>query len=300
MTVPARIGAGLRLMRPAQWPVLSAQLVVSILLSAPAAGAARQQWWVQLDFRHLAVAWLVWVVMLNGGTLAFNSAFDRDEGPVAYLARPPLPPPGLAPAALLLMVGGGILGLWQVGLWFGLAVLGAVGLSVLYSHPVSRWKSRPGLDLITNIVGYGFGTTVAGLSAAVGRVPTPGGWWFAVGFGLLFGSFYPLTQIYQTTADRARGDSTLTTALGVRPALVLALALGLGAGGTLLAGCWVSGRDRWLFLLGLVLSGWCAHLVWWLRHSTTWTDSQHERGMYQALVLWALVDVALAGVWLLN
>ena len=37
----------------------------------------------------LAGAWLAWVVLLNGGTLAYNSAWDRDTGAVAYLRRPP-------------------------------------------------------------------------------------------------------------------------------------------------------------------------------------------------------------------
>ena len=39
---------------------------------------------------------VLWVVCLNGGTLALNSAFDRDEGDIAYLRRPPLPPRHLA------------------------------------------------------------------------------------------------------------------------------------------------------------------------------------------------------------
>src|SRR2546427_5129694 len=37
-------------------------------------------------------ALLIWVILLNGGTLAINSVFDRDEGDIGYLnAPPPLP-----------------------------------------------------------------------------------------------------------------------------------------------------------------------------------------------------------------
>lgn len=40
-------------------------------------------------------------------------------------------------------------------------------------------------------------------------VPALAGWFLIVGFGLLFGSFYPLTQIYQLDSDQERGDLTL-------------------------------------------------------------------------------------------
>ena len=62
-----------------------------LLLAVGLAGAA--------DGRRLGPALLglaLWVVCLNGGTLALNSAFDRDEGDIAYLRRPPPPPRYLA------------------------------------------------------------------------------------------------------------------------------------------------------------------------------------------------------------
>ena len=54
---------------------------------------------------------VLWVVCLNGGTLALNSAFDRDEGDVAYLKRPPPPPRHLAAFSLGLMGAGQLLAL---------------------------------------------------------------------------------------------------------------------------------------------------------------------------------------------
>jgi len=298
MTHLAGLRDGLRLMRPAQWPILTIQLALSMALAAPVADAGRQQWWSGLDLLRLAYAWVIWVVLLNGGTLAFNSAYDRDTGPVAYLRHPPAPPEGLTRVALVVMILGCILGLVLVGWFFGLVVGGCVVLSVLYSHPATRWKSLPGLDLVVNIAGYGAGTTLAGLSAAGGGAPAGSGWWFAGGFGLLFGSFYPLTQIYQTTADRARGDRTLTTALGVQASLLVALGLGLAGGSALFAGCYRAARGDLASVLVAALCVWCGHLVWWLLRSDDWSDGRHERGMYQALGLWGLVDAALAVAWL--
>jgi len=290
--------AALRLTRPAQWPILTGQLLVGMLLAAPALGPAGNEWLGGLPWWRLAAAWLAWVVLLNGGTLAFNSAYDRDTEAVAYLANPPEPPPWLAAAALLAMMLGAGLGTILVGWFFGGLVWGCLALSVLYSHPRTRWKSRPGLDLLTNMVGYGAGTTLAGLTAAGGGSPSAAGWWLATGFGLLFGSFYPLTQVYQTRADRQRGDRTLTTALGIRTALVVALVLGLAAGFTLSWGCYGAGRVSWWSLLVGVLLVWNIHVGWWLIRAARWTEADHEGGMYRALVLWTVVDIGLALVWL--
>lgn len=54
--------------------------------------------------RLATVGLLAWVVALNGGTLALNSAFDRDDDDVAYLRQPPPVPAGLAVVAMALML----------------------------------------------------------------------------------------------------------------------------------------------------------------------------------------------------
>ena len=292
------VAAALQLTRPAQWPILSAQLLVSFLLAAPAWTNGGPAWLQEAISLRLAAAWLAWVVLLNGGTLAYNSAYDRDTGPVAYLRQPPLPPDWLARAAagaLLLAV---VIGLAGVGAFFGGVVGICAGLSMLYSHPATRWKSIPGIDLLTNVVGYGAGTTLAGLSAAGGGPPALAGWWMAAGFGLLFGSFYPLTQVYQTEADRHRGDRTLATALGITRSLVLSEILGLAAGMALGLGCSFADRTSWLALLVVVCVAWLGHLEYWRRQARSWDARQHERGMYRALGLWAAIDVAVAAIWL--
>jgi 4-hydroxybenzoate polyprenyltransferase len=298
------LAAAWRLTRPRQWPILSAQFAVGIALSLPP-GPALPIALGTIDWLPLAAGWLAWVVMLNGGTLAYNSAWDRDKEAVAYLRRPPAPPAWLARASLLFMTAGAALGAWLVGPGFGLVTALCVALSAAYSHPRPRWKGRPGLDLLTNMLGYGAGTTAAGL--LTGRAALPAGIPAAgpeaalhcLGFGLLFGSFYPLTQIYQMDADRARGDRTLSTRLGATRALGLALALGLGALAATQAALGVAGRGhhgRWLPAGALFL--WLVHLWLWRARAQGMDAGAHERGMYRALALWALVDVALVAAWL--
>lgn len=305
----ADVGAAALLTRPAQWPILTAQLAVGVLLAGPLAGN-----WPPAaggpSLGILAGAWLSWVVGLNGGTLAFNGAYDRDTGPVAYLRRPPQPPVWLAGAALVLMGAGAVLGWVLVGARFGALTAGCVALSVLYSHPATRWKSRPGLDLLVNMAGYGAGTTAAGLAAGARAFPGPGSGpaladptgaaaiLTVCGFGLLFGALYPLTQIYQVDVDRQRGDRSLAVALGPRRSLGLALALTAGAWAAFGWGLLSADRAGHWPLPAAAGAAWTGHLIWCLIRSGDLGGRRGERAMYRALGLWALVDAGLVAAWL--
>ncbi len=325
-----------QLTRPGQWPILTGQFLLAVMLVSPRA-AGGGCWLNAASLLVLACSWLVWVVMLNGGTLAFNSAYDRDTGAVAYLPDPPDPPAGLGPAAAVFMASGALLGWLVIGPGFGLIVAVCVVLSVLYSHPLVRLKSRPGLDLATNMVGYGAGTTLAGIlagtAAYLGLPPgtcatEPGSLfslpavdlpalsggagqqlsqalagskgWLVAGFGLLFGSFYPATQIYQIGQDLQRGDRTLTTSLGPRRSLVLAVLLGLAAGAAFVL-AWQGSWNHWSVLLPVLASAlWLGHFLRWLGRQGGMDEAAHERSMYRALTLWAVVDIGVLLGWFLK
>ena len=94
---------------------------------------------------------VLWVVALNGGTLAINSAFDKDEGDVAYLRRPPH-------AAARDCSGSGW-GSWSRGFSSPCSCRGCTRwlyvtcliMSVLYSVPPMRLKAVAGADWIINL-----------------------------------------------------------------------------------------------------------------------------------------------------
>lgn len=202
------------------------------------------------------------------------------------------------------MTAGAVVGAWLVGPAFAAVTAACVMLSVAYSHPGPRWKGKPGLDLAVNMAGYGAGTTAAGLlagrAALPGNVPAanlPSGL-LCLAFALLFGSFYPLTQIYQIEADRARGDHTLSTRLGPRGALALALGLGFAALLALEAALAAGARARLAWLPALAMFLWLAHLLRWRTRAASLDAAAHERGMYRALWLWAGIDAALVIAWL--
>ncbi len=232
-------------LRPMEWPVMTAHFLLG---TAIAAG-------FHTPWKTACLGWFIFVVLMNGGTLAINSAFDHDEGDIGYLRQPPKPPAYLLHLSVLMLTASLLLGflLPPVFAWSNAL---CVVMAVLYSVPPIRLKARAGWDLGINCVGFGLLTPLAGwgltglpLSTAFTHV--------TIGFAFLFGALYPMTQIYQIEEDRARGDRTLVIQLG-------------------------ESRSLWL-VLG----------VPWLLHWKAWSAKQHEAGMYRGLVAWALTDISL-------
>jgi lycopene elongase/hydratase (dihydrobisanhydrobacterioruberin-forming) len=280
--------------RPAEWPILAAHTTVGYLLAVGLVNAFRSE---RLAAAAAGIA--LWVICLNGGTLALNSAFDRDVGDIAYLRQPPKPPRGLAGFGFGLMLVG-LLGAMVLPREYGVAFALCLVLSVLYSVPPFRLKSVPGADWIINMWGFGTLTPYAGWAATglpVGRVGTL----VLLAFCPLFAALYPLTQIYQFEEDARRGDRTLALSLGARGSLLVALAAALLSFGLFGVAAWQSAwgsgeRWRWV-LLGLAATAWGLVLIPWLQRQARLTTRDHQHGMHRALFAWALTDVAVVLAW---
>ncbi len=283
-------------LRPAEWPIMAAHTAVGYLLAVGLAGAA--------DGDRLGpglYGLLLWVACLNGGTLGLNSAFDRDEGDIAYLRNPPTPPRGLAVFSLGLMAAGQVAALALPPL-FGALYGVCFALSVLYSVPPFRLKAVAGADWVINMAGFGTLTPLAGW-ATTGRPLDAAASLVLLAFCPLFAALYPLTQLYQLEEDARRGDRTLALMLGARRSLdvalgaaVLAFLLFAAAAGR---SPWPTGMPsfwRWS-LLGLALAAWGAVLVPWRLRVERRSSREHLGGMYLALGAWALTDMAVVLAW---
>jgi 1,4-dihydroxy-2-naphthoate octaprenyltransferase len=180
-----------------------------------------------------AAAFIALHLFLYPAATAFNSAYDRDVGPVGGMAAPPPVPPGLLRFSLGLGAAGGIpaaaAGVGFLGLYL-LIVL----WTVAYSHPRTRWKSGPVASALAIALGQG----ALGFAAGWAAMPSPSGGAAAFALGAASAALtalglYPLTQIFQVGEDRARGDRTLAVVLGPVRALrlgSLCLVLGAAAG----------------------------------------------------------------------
>ena len=276
-------------LRPAEWPIVAGHTALGWLLAVGPRGAlAGHQW------QDAALGIVLWVVCLNGGTLALNSAFDRDEGDIAYLRRPPPPPRGLAPASMALMLVGLALA-FALPVAYRIAYAICLVMSLLYSVPPMRLKAVAGADWVINMLGFGTLTPYAGWAATGLPLERSSGLALAA-FCPLFAALYPLTQIYQLEEDTRRGDRTLATVLGVGGSLDAAIAAVLVAFGLFVAGGvvarWGFGAQAWRWpVLALALTAWLALLLPWRQQWKTFGPAQHQRGMYRALVVWALTDL---------
>jgi 4-hydroxybenzoate polyprenyltransferase len=278
-------------LRPAEWPILAAHTALGYLLAVGIGGAAGE---------HLGPALLgllLWVVCLNGGTLALNSAFDQDEGDIAYLRNPPPPPRRLALFSVGLMAVGQLAALALPPLFGQLYAL-CFALSVLYSVPPWRLKAVAGADWLINMAGFGTLTPLAGW-ATTGR-PLDGVTAIVLlGFCPLFAALYPLTQLYQLEEDARRGDRTLALMLGARRSLNVALA---AAAAAFLLFAWAAIRSQWpagwrWWVLLVALVAWAAVLVPWRLQGERLRPGEHQRRMYLALGAWAVTDLAVLVTW---
>ncbi|PYP42020.1 MAG: hypothetical protein DMD42_12725 [Gemmatimonadetes bacterium] len=232
-------------------------------------------------------ALLIWVILLNGGTLAINSVFDRDEGDIGYLNAPPPLPRHLLAFSVALLAGGQLLA-FALPPAFRLAYAICFVVSVLYSVPPFRFKAVAGVDWVINMWGFGTLTPFAAW-AATGRPLDAGHALVLLAFCPLFAGLYPLTQLYQMEEDRRRGDRTLALLLGLRASLgvaiactVLAFALFGWAAALLGVGAWP---------LVVPLATWLAVLGAWYGRREALSPAGHQRGMYRALAAWAVTDL---------
>ena len=283
--------------RPAEWPIMAAHTALGYLLAVGLSGAARGE-----HLGGVAVGLLAWVVGLNGGTLAINSAFDRDEGDVAYLRDPPPPPAHLFGFGLALMAAGQVIA-FLLPRAFALAYGACFALSILYSVPPFRLKAVAGADWLINMIGFGTLTPFAGWAATGLPVDAARGL-VLLAFCPLFAALYPLTQLYQMDEDRRRGDRTLALRLGVRRSLEAALAstalaLGLLVAGGLRAGWRLHASADLARWGGIAVAGaaWGAVLLPWLARHRVLPAAEHQRRMYLALGAWAVTDVVVALAW---
>ena len=281
-------------LRPAEWPIMAGHTLLGALLALGLARAASGERW-----GAVLLGLILWVIALNGGTLAINSAFDKDEGDVAYLRRPPPPPGGLFRFGLGLMLAG-LAGSFLLPRSYTWLYLACFVMSVLYSVPPMRLKAVAGADWVINLIGFGALTPLAGW-ASTGEGLTVWGWFVVWGFGALFAGFYPLTQLYQFDEDERRGDRTFALLLGKRRSLAasigcVTLAFALFAAGARAAEWTRADVPRWLVLVA-AYGVWLGVLVPWYRAADTWPPARHQRGMYFALGTWALTDAAVLFGW---
>ena len=204
---------------------------------------------LRLPFQPTLAPVFLWGALLSGGAwdgrttaafvalhlflypaaTAFNSAFDRDEGPVSGLERPPKVPRGLIGFAFALAAAGAVAALFARA-DFLFAYMLIVFWTASYSQPGIRWKASPWKSSAAIALGQGaLGFAAGWVATAPLDLSDEALFAGAAGSALTALGLYPATQVFQVEEDRKRGDRTLAVALGPRAALrfgAVCLALG--------------------------------------------------------------------------
>lgn len=166
-----------------------------------------------LDARWFVIQFLNVHLLLFGGATAYNSYWDKDEGPIGGLRHPPKMTQWMWLGSLILQMIGLMLAIPQGSLYVSIFALSML-LFWLYSTPLARWKSRPIKSLIAIGISTGSNSVLLGyLAAGNSELPIPV-LIAALGVTLMVLSLYPVSQIYQREEDLRRGDQTFAVQHG--------------------------------------------------------------------------------------
>lgn len=227
------------LLRPAGLPWVAA---------SPAVGYGLAHWGTALPPQHawgLAACALAWA-FLHAGTMWWNAALDRDEGPVLYGEALPVPPGLTRLGTLALMASVALASLAGTGAALCAAACALMALG--YSHPRVAWKARAWAGPAINAVGYGVLSPLAGYAAVDVAFDLRTALLLLVSALSVLGAYF-VAQAFQADEDRARGYRTLVATGGAAAALRAAhaafrgshlLALALAFGGWLPRPCLIA------------------------------------------------------------
>lgn len=172
------------------------------------------------DAGRAVAVFVVLHLLVYPASNAYNSYFDRDEGPIGGLEHPPPVDDRLHTLAWALDLLGLALSLALVGWPFAVAMLVYGTISKAYSHDKIRLKKYPVLSwLVIGLFQGGF--TYLAVLQAVDNLPLAALLRWENLFPSLLATanllgFYPMTQIYQHAEDARRGDLTMSRLLGIR------------------------------------------------------------------------------------
>ncbi len=158
-------------------------------------------------------------LLLFPASNAYNSYYDKDEGSIGLIEKPPPVSGLLLYTALGMDLAAIVLSLLlELGAGFTLYLILYGLVSKAYSHPRIRLKKYPVISLLTVALFQGFYTFIATYDAisATGTTPEPGILLPAILCSCNLLAVYPLTQIYQHEEDRKHGDLTYSMLAGIR------------------------------------------------------------------------------------
>ncbi len=223
-------------------------------------------------------------LLLFPASNAYNSYYDKDEGSIGLIEKPP-PVSGLLLytaigmdlAAIILSL------LLELGATFTFYLVLYGLVSKGYSHPRIRLKKYPVVSLLTVALFQGFYTFLASydaISGAPGLMTESGTFLPAILCSCNLIAVYPLTQIYQHEEDRKHGDLTYSMLVGIggtfRHATVFFTLSFIGFGYLYLSENHIV---SWLLFSVFMLPAVVFFLYWWRKTSVDISEASYRNTM---------------------
>ena len=166
-----------------------------------------------VNWMHTIIAFVVIHLLLYPSSNGYNSYMDRDTESIGGIKNPMQPTKQLFTATVLMDISAVIISLfisWQ----FASALVLYILCSRMYSYRGIRLKRFPVIGYLTVILNQGALIFAMVYYAANNAVETAVPLQGLIASAFLIGGFYPITQIYQHTADAADDVKTISMLLG--------------------------------------------------------------------------------------
>lgn len=168
-----------------------------------------------INYGKSLLAFIILHFVMYPASNGYNSYMDNDDESIGMLEKPPKATRQLFVVTLVLDIMAVILSFF-VNLVFTICIITNIIASRCYSYRGIRLKKYPVTGFLTVIVFQGAITFLMVYAANVQAAATFQVPWLGMLISsLLFGGFYPLTQIYQHKQDYKDGVTTISYLLGV-------------------------------------------------------------------------------------
>lgn len=169
----------------------------------------------EVDWTSFGIQFLNVHVLLFGGATAYNSYWDKDEGPIGGLKSPPKMTDWMWTASLLIQFVGIIPALFA-GFKFLVIYISSMLLFWLYSTPLARWKGKPILSVFAIGISTGTNSFLLGYLAGGADSLSLNEGFIAFAVACILVSLYPVSQVFQIEEDKERGDQTFAMKFGLK------------------------------------------------------------------------------------
>jgi len=251
----------------------------------------------EINWLKALLVFVILHLLIYPASNGYNSFMDRDTGPIGGLERPPPPSRQLYHVTIVLDLLAIALG-FLVSPLFGLLMPLYIGASKAYSYRRIRLKKYPVAGYLTVIAVQGAFTFWLVWYGASSTSPVIIPWKPMLACAFLIGGFYPLTQVYQHSQDRADGVTTISYLLGYRGTFIFC-AIMYAIAWLIMAQFFVSNGERnklWIFSILLI-----PVITWfllWLRK--VWSDPKQASFSNTMKMTWiAAISTNLAFIILL-